>query len=584
MSGTYWSVGDKVNISQTDIEIKCEGSDSFTENQVIGVYIPPSVAFFSGRDTTLNFDVEIAYDTTGSSVPTKWLLDSITGANGLFSKCVVYAGNRQSVIETLDHYSSWCSVKYDYDTNDSLKSKRAMVEGAGEWLPSTRGDMGTTKSIQSNSMYSPYNEQPNLAGQPTDSITTATPYTKASVSIPIHMGMFANNEKAVPNVLLGGCYLELTCERNSRVMRVLDQTAVHRKTAFGPTFHGINVGGDQWTDAATSTEFFTQKWNSQIDPQHSPFQVGEQLIVKELATGTQINFDPPLIITGIETGGSATAPIKYTCNATKPSVSMSNTDGSPYYVFGSSRHGSSDPKYTLSNVRLNVRQLNIEGYEKGMISKMKSGGSIMFDIPSVASQLNSITTGELQASVSIDCPHAKARSVLVMPTDNNAVYSTAVNSDSSSTYLIDELEFNPKATDHFIANYSDRSGVSGIGDSLTSYNFIIDNKIVPSRRVNTDKSSSTTLGMNMDHIIELEKALNQSHQTPARSFSSFKSNFLIGRALTLDENTIYDGRGKDMRLQLRYEGTAPTKNKLLKTFISHIKTISIEGTNVNVVQ
>ena len=118
MSGTYWSVGDKVNIKQTDIEIKCEGSDEFSENQVIGIYIPPSVSLYSGKDTTLNFDVLV--EQTGDT-PAKCVLDSITGANGLFSKCVVYAGNRTQVIETLDHYSSWSSVKYSYDTNDSMR-------------------------------------------------------------------------------------------------------------------------------------------------------------------------------------------------------------------------------------------------------------------------------------------------------------------------------------------------------------------------------------------------------------------------------------------------------------------------------
>jgi hypothetical protein len=64
---------------------------------------------------------------------------------------------------------------------------------------------------------------------------------------------------------------------------------------------------------------------------------------------------------------------------------------------------------------------------------------------------------------------------------------------------------------------------------------------------------------------------------------NYKSQFLIGRALTLDENTIYDGRGKDFRLVLRY-GAGQEKNKLHKIFISHIKTINIEGDSMVVEQ
>lgn len=584
MSGTYFSVGDKVNIGQTDVEIKCEGSDQFKSSQVIGIFIPPSVSFFSGKDTTLNFDIEIK--PPASDDPTKYTLDSITGANGLFSKCVVYAGNRQTVLETLDHYSSWCSIKYSYDTNDSIKGRRAMTEGTGEYVPSGAGDLGTPQSIQNNTMYSPYMEQANFQTENISAIATAVPFVKASVSIPIHMGMFANNSKAVPNVLMGGCYVELTCEKDERVIRALDSTTITRKQALNPVFWGINAGGGKWTGGQGETEFFTGKWNSQSDPQHSPFQVGETIGCINLKTGDDVDFTPALKITGIESGGDPNYPIKYTCASTSPDVDIIATSlTEPDWVFYSKRASTVAPKYELSNVRMIVRQLNIDGYEAGVMAKMKSGGQILYDIPSVSCGLTSATTGELQATLPIECQHSKARSVLCMPTDNDKQYTVADNVDSDKTYLIDTLTFNPVSKNFGINNFSDRSGVSGIGDFLSSYNFLIDQKIVPSRRVQTNKSSSRTLGMNADHIIELEKSLNQSHGTPARSFANFRSNFLVGRALTLDPNTVYDGRGKDMRLLVRYEETtAPQKNKLWKSFISHIKTISIQGDSINVQQ
>ena len=513
--------------------------------QVIGIYIPPSVGFFSGKDTTLNFDVEIQYP---SGIPTKWAIDSVTGANGLFSKCVVYAGNRQTVLETLDHYSSWCSVKYGYDTNDSMKSRRAMVEGCGEWLPSSRGDMGSRKSIQNNHMYSPFIEQANFQGQPTATISSACEFKKASVSIPIHMGMFANNSKAVPNVLMNGCYLELTCESNSRVFRVLDSTTQFRKPALNPSWWGVNASEDGWlsddvkdiqidnagtgytngtfSDVATTvspaggtgltlditvtagaisdltvnqpgsgyadgqaitpdssvitggsgidlkvdgigrslTEFLTGPFNSQNDPQHSPFQVGEQVGFLQLSTGTTEEGTTPIIITTIENGGDPKHPIKYTVSGgASASTSVINTSPqtAPDWVLYSVRASTVAPTYELTNVRMVVRQLNIEGYEAGVMSKMKSGGQILYDIPSVACVVASATKGELQASISIPCEHSKARAILCMPTDNEKTYSIKENSDSASTYLIDSLEYNPQSTSQAINLRSDRSGVSG---------------------------------------------------------------------------------------------------------------------------
>ena len=159
--------------------------------------------------------------------------------------------------------------------------------------------------------------------------------------------------------------------------------------------------------------------------------------------------------------------------------------------------------------------------------------------------------------------------------------------DSNTTYLIDSLEPNFQMLAGAVvpaakASYSDRSGISGIGDYLSYYSFNIDGKIVPSRRIETTNTAGKTMGINQGHLIELEKSLQQSHGVPPRCFADFRSNFLIGRSLTLDESTIYDGRGKDIRLLLSYEGTAPEKNKLWKNFISHIKTISIRGDSINV--
>ncbi len=589
MSGSYWGVGDKVNINQTDIEIKCEGADEFRENQVIGIYIPPSVKFFSGKDTTLNFDVEVDYTSSATNTPCKWLLDAVTGANGLFSKCVVYAGNRQTVLETLDHYGSWCSVKYDYDTNDSIRSRRAVSEGCGEWMPQSRGECGTSKSIQNNTIFNQYNKQSNFGVEPTEAILTEGTTTKASVSIPIHMGLFGNNDKAVPNVLLNGCYLELTCESYAKIFRMFDGVNKFNRTALNPMFHSLDGAGQQWAIGSGQTEFYISKLNMMKNPQHCPFQVGATIGMVNLNDGTTVGWTNPIKIGSIA-DGTADAPIKLNLDisggapAPDQVVSFNTGAGAPNFALYLDNNAGVDPKYKISNVRLVVRQLDIADYEKSMMSRMKDGGVVQFDVPSVACGLTSATKNELQATLSVPMEFSKCRSVVAMPSDNEKVYTVAENCQSASTYAIDTLEFNPKATDHMTTNHSNRSHVTGIGDYLTSYNWIIDNKIVPSRKVNTDKSSSKTQGANADHLIELEKSLNQSHSTPCRSLSAFKSNFLVGRALTLDDNTVFNGIGKDVRLMARYEGTTPDKNKLWKFFVSHIKTVMIKGDSINVQQ
>ncbi len=598
MSGAYWNVGDKVNINQSDIEIRVENGEEFQENQVIGVFIPPSIKFFDGTKTTLNFDVRLKND---DAFKTSLCLDGLTGANSLFSKCVVYAGNRTTTLETLEHYNSWVSIKYAYDTNDAIKSKRALTEGCSEWTPASRGTLGTSKSIQNNSMYNPYMKQKNLGEDPADAVQDADDFVDCSVSLNLHMGMFANNNKAVPNIAMGGCYVELTCESNARVIKNMDGVSNNRRVALNPMYGSADGAGANIANTSPIQELFTLKANNQWDVQHSPFQVGEEVELVNLATGVKANYTNKLIISGIE-AGPATEPIKYTFDQSTPPVAGADlahgTEDAPTFVLVSKPPANFAPSYTISNCRLIVRQLTIAGYEQGLINKMNSGGKIMYDIPSVACVLHSTSKNDLVSTLQIPIDHSKCRSVLVQPTDNDKLYSLQEQMDGANlagggtphnpntqTYIYSKMETNytQTANGYGHVNRSTRTGLSGIGDKLDNYNFVIDNSVVPSRPISTKKSASVDSAFNGDHFIELESALNQSHSTTCRSLMSYKEQFLIGRSLTLDPNTIYDGRGKDFRLVLRY-GTGQEKNKLHKIYISHIKTLHIEGDSMVVEQ
>ncbi len=68
------------------------------------------------------------------------------------------------------------------------------------------------------------------------------------------------------------------------------------------------------------------------------------------------------------------------------------------------------------------------------------------------------------------------------------------------------------------------------------------------------------------------------------SFKEFKKNFIIGRALAMDANTIYTGIGVDTRLLLQYEGGTygDRVDTLWKNYVYHIKTISIKGDGISV--
>ena len=588
---SYWNVGDKLQLGQSDIEITCEGNNSFTEDQVIGIFIPPTVKFFSGKDCRLRFDLDIVDDVSGTNDATKLMLDGLIGANSLFSQVRTYAGNRQTLLEETRDYNTLVSVKYSYDKNDSLQNKRALCEGAGDWTSQNRGTLGTSKSIQNNVVFNPYMKTGTLGVASTEDIDTAQPFTTAKIELQIHMGVFANNTKAFPCFLTQGVYLELTCEKNARIFRTLDSVAKHRRLCLNPVFKKVSATVGTWLQDEPKQVFMTTADNSQNEVYNSPFQVGEHIGCVNITNNVSVGFaggDGKCIISKIEVG-DATGRIKYTLTGDRePDVDI--TDGN-FVWYSKSTTTDSKPKYTLTNVRLAIRQLDMTpSYINGMVNKMKSNGTIIYDIPSFSTQLYSALKSDVQATIPIDCSHHKARSIICVPTDskNYSVYANMVGyvsgTASNNTYIITNEDPSPSGVNAGCkVRYSDRSGISGIGDYLTNFSFMIDGKQVPNREVPCSLSSGKGSGLDAQHLLEVEKCLKSAGIKPT-SFSEYRDNFIVGRALTLDENRVYNGVGKEIRLNLKYEGTTPDKDKLWKIFIAHTKTLMIKGDDITVVQ
>ena len=65
--------------------------------------------------------------------------------------------------------------------------------------------------------------------------------------------------------------------------------------------------------------------------------------------------------------------------------------------------------------------------------------------------------------------------------------------------------------------------------------------------------------------------------------AKYSKNFMIGRAVAIGKNNVYDARNKDFNLQVNYQqATAPTKPKLWHNFVYHIRRLNIQGENISV--
>jgi len=601
MSG-FFDSGQKINLDQSDVRISAENGLDFSQDQTIGIYIPPSVKYFSGKDSYLQFDAQIAgdVDKAKGSFATRLQLDPNTGANSLFSSLRVYAGNRETLLEENTEYASYVSVKYDYSKTDTEQKKRALREGCGVWTPATAGTLGTTKSIGNNFLYNPFMKVPN-AGQgvgPEETLTTEwdnTDFIPAKITIPLHCGVFAENSKVFPNLLTNGCYIELVMAGQRNLFRQMDGVLKERRMRLNPVFFGKDNAGLKITaDDEIDAVWCRAGVNNQRDPQSCPFVVGEKInFVKDTKDGSTATTNTitlgkdgyGAVITSITNDGTLLKIGFDTGTKIKVATGMDQATEN-WFLFSESVSAATEfsPSCKVSNVELICHQIDMgDVYEKKMISKVSQGGVVMFDIPSVGVQTHSQLSSDIQATIPLNLEYSKARGIIALPTDAK-LYSTAHQTSATGTYLIRKDAGALYQEDTL--NRSNRTGISGVSNGLSKYNFFLHGKMVPSREISTAKTTDKRGGIDAHFISELEKGL-LACGIPANSFEEYASNFIIARQLAIGKNAVFDGRGKTARLNCKYEGSvadvnAPSVNTLWKMFIKHTKTLVIKGDNISV--
>lgn len=601
----YWTAMENEPMGQSSTRISAENGLSFNGGQVVGVYIPPSIKYFSGKDTFLQADFKILNDTLGTLAPTRLMIDSGCGGQALIRQLRVYAGNRETLISENTEYNTYASVYYDYSRTDTIQNKRALVEGAGTWVPNTKGDQGTTKSISNNYLLSSTIASVNGAtGEDLEDAVTAAPaFINAKLTIPLLDGVFHNNDMIFPCGMTNGVYVEITLERPQNVFRQYDSVVKDRRPFLNPIFHGINIGGDPLAHSGAGgakTVIYTTTDNSQASPGQCPLIVGEKFnfglnadsgkttsTLSAYAEVEKVEFDTPYN--------------KITLKA--PGITNDNvgTDiaGGDWFLYSESllNGGVGDstwaPDYQLNNVEMIVHEIKPSAeYEAKMLREVKEGGAIDFDIPSVSVQTHSTLSSDIQATIPLNLEFSRAKSLVCVPTDAT-IYAGNLQACGGGTYMQTE----DRGTDGAGAGAggatfvydgvikSNRTGIEGCSNCLSSYSFWLNGRQVPSREVSTKKTTNKYGGMDANFLIELEKGL-VSAGIPANNYEEYNRNFVIARLLAHGDNAVFDGRGRTCRLNVRYEGltaeTQPSVNMLWKIMVFHLKKLVIKGDNVSV--
>ena len=579
---SFFVADQKIPIKQESIGIPSTNGLSYNPGQVIELQIDPQVIkFFSPKDTYLQFNVKIQQpaDTNGSL--TRLMLDSHIGAQILIKEIRIHDGNNNALLEEIVGYNIACMTKYDYHSNESLRNKRALAEGAGARDPRNLGYLGSGDSYQS-ANNNAYTKPPKDNTVNNASLLNAE-YIDAKVCLPLNTGIFSN-DKVFPTMLTSGLRISIILEDANKCIKQMESVMLNRKTYLNPFVHSQNGTTGVFTQDDDFTTIFLTPDNSQVAVDRCPFVIGESLGFWDMLTNQQrvLNGDDP-IITAIELDGT-TELIKLTTTSFQPTNDIPiNTNGSSTLYSLSVDSGTTyNPTYRVSNVELIVQSLDMgAGYESDMMKRMREGGTINYDFLSMTNYRYSQLASDRVANIQLPIENRRMKSIICVPTDSSVYTGKMILNaggvkfgDNDYTYKEDN------SADYNYREYQDRVGIAGIADEITSYQFLYAGRLQPSRLVDCSKTSSR-VSVSQQHLIELEKALTQANIS-GQSMLEFNTNFCIGRAVAV-QNGIYDGRNRQFSLQVNYqEGDAPAKNKLWNNFVYHIRRLVIKGDNISV--
>jgi len=586
---SFFVADNKIPITQKSIGIPAINGLSYNPNQQIDFFVDPQqVKFFNPKNSYLSFDVKIQQKSDTDGQLTRLVLDSHIGAQSLIKEIRIYDGSNNSLLEEIVGYNINTMVKYDYECNDSLRNKRALSEGAG-YRGLNEGSQGGTESFQ-NSAINQYSN-PNADTTQSASLVNAS-YMDCKVCLPLNTGIFSN-DKIFPCMLTSGLRISILLEDSIRCIRQLEGTMVNRKTVLNPYIHSQNGcltnANGSYSAGVNASHIYLEHFNGYTNPEFLPFVVGESIgIYKTNGTPGYVEMRagavgtyPVIKSIGLETV-NARSLIKITTSNFSLTASLQTNANASHVIFTKSADvGTLTATYQLNNVELYLEVVDMgSNYENDMMRKMKEGGTINYDFLSVTNYRYSQLSSDIVANIQLPIENRRMRSIICVPTDSSN-YTQVQVLTASGTYAEDSVSV--EATEgrrrNMILN-QDRCGLAGISDFISSYQFLYDGKLQPSRLVNCSKTSSKK-SISQQHLIEVEKSLTSAGIT-GQSLLEFNRNFIIGRSLTAGQNGVYDGRGKQFSLQVNYQGTTPTKNKLWNNFVHHMRRIVIKGDTIMV--
>ena len=610
---------DAVQIGYDSFKVPARNGNSFSEGNIVRFQLERNMGMADLSNSYLEMEVELQHPTNSNAENLTMpmvSLESDIGASSLIEEMHIRSEGRP--IESLRHYAEFAKIHYNATKSESVVNKRCRLEGcANSYMP------------QDNSFFT--NNQPIIAVQAVNTAVNGITNASANfyrairrkVCIPLLGGIFTS-PRSFP--LMGmPLEVELIMAKHLRVIRVcnigdgrtsvrganqaagianiqLSTVYVQDRAQFNTP--GGNAAAGITPNSATALAEGEEQLNSLNNCWFRPGQVvrvladnGEFLAMPGYIDGgltrtiqsvkvvdDQSNDANHLGMIAITFTSAISTGVAATINITIDTV---NATGTPLTVVGAPDINQGQFGYQVFNPRLVVQKVIPPPQVMSQMASAISRGGMNMDIVSWTAIDNAVPAGQTNTTNILPIDLSRVKSIMSLPT-NTSVQDSILNSNA----------------------------IQGANLNAFQYQYQVDGKLVPDRVVdlrverfpvvvqapNDSVLKPYRVGSFVSgfHRYEVEKTLRSSNidytntnfltNNPSTLDGTLTNNYnqsepgswFVGRSFGAGVGSSKNLVGKSVLLYLNYNTANNTVGKLIKNFVVHIRTISLDMNGVSV--
>ena len=564
---------------------------SYKSGETMRFHIPQFDSFIDPRQTTLNFKVKV------SGIDALCRFSNKSGLHSLIENVRIYDANTNLQLETLQNYNFMAEKLHLYSENKSIRNKRGLIEGVEYTSRNFDGELYDNFPARNCDNSQLFNHQ-YKTGSNANYTVTATPTSDPNtieVALHLYSGILgALSNKMFPVMLTNGLRIEIDLARAEQALEVWtmegivgDQGQILTGDDWGPgdssTF-GIKIPTPTTANPLTEVLLYCEKnpgFNQVVCPttgagvpRQGAVDAGMRIIKNQLVGAVNLVIGKPLY------GWTNASPPVWTfmgnitgvsCNAGENgggnvgvtvTLDGSGADGADFVGgAGNDNAGASQdplnntcgvklsdavsgsPVVTVDDVQFIVKTLQPpQAYINSMLKQVGTSEGVQYDYMTVDTYRNNVLANERVIQIHIPTLNHRATSIMTLPIDNS------------------------------VAVAIERNNLRTVVDDAQNYNYIIDNQLQPTRKVDLAQLNQIPYRTEQVALFEMEKALSAITGHP-RHLDFQGENFMVARAWSR-YGGVYN-LAETGNASLRVEYTNPIKNKLMVTFIGGLRRLII---------